>query len=83
MIWNEEYLGDSSVWGGLVHLVHLTITYELVKLFPSALKKAAKIELKAGIWSVVFLESWRRGDCYGGSVDEFRLDYLVPSSGKL
>ena len=39
----------SSVWEALAHLAYLTITYQLVKLFDAALKKAAKNRANAGI----------------------------------
>ena len=38
-LWNKSSRGV-----GLSHLVYLTITYQLVKLFGAALKKAAEVE---------------------------------------
>ena len=72
----------SSEWWRMAHLVYLTITYQLVKLFGAALKKAAKIESKAGIEMRYF---WNRDVVESGMVVvrmSFRLDYVLPSSGK-
>ena len=58
------------MWEALAHLVYLTITYQLVKLFAAALKKEAKnrVEIrymKCGIFGIV---TSRR--LYVGSMDE-------------
>ena len=42
-------LHDISVWRCLARLAYLTITYQLVKIFAAALKKAAKIQSNANI----------------------------------
>ena len=61
----------------MARLAYLTITYQLVKLFAAALKKAAKTPSRKPVYEVVFLESGRSGDWYGGSADELSTRLLT------
>ncbi len=59
------WIDKSSNGVRLVHLVYLTITYQLVKLFGAALKKGRKKSIrKRYCWNEVLLESWRCGNLH-------------------
>ena len=72
------------MWRRLIHLIYLMITYQLLKLFAAALKKAVRNRVesrytKSGIF-------WNRDVVDIGMVVvwiSFQLNYLLPSSGKL
>ena len=48
---------NNSVWEALAHLVYLTITYQLVKLFGAPLKRAAKSQVESLYIKCGILES--------------------------
>ena len=73
---------ESSVLAAFVRLVYLTITYQLVKLLATTLKKAAKNRVECRYMKCIF---WNRGVMeIGMNVVRkiFRLVFLLPSSGK-
>ena len=67
-----------SKGAGLVHLVYLTITYQLVKLFGASLKKASRNRVESRYcWNRDVVES-----CILVGRMGLRPDHLRPSSGK-
>ena len=73
----------SSECAPLVHLVYLTITYQLVKLFGAALKKAAKNRVERRYMKLGY---FRNRDVVQIGMEvvrlSLRLEYLQPSAGK-